>query len=164
MNNKSVKIVAEPTKVENAAHDSSRGPYGMTDSTRSSDEETGHSSSFSDDENDILARRYRSSISSSRSGFGDLHMLTSYRQGESKVEKMAKKIGACVITNAVFLVFCFVFTTFPDARFISCFPFSRKKNPGKSGRHVQREERFPKAGTGYCRGQRLPQDISCQVP
>ena len=62
------------------------------------DEETGQSGSTSTtsgsdhDENEILSRRYRASINSSSSGFGDLHMLTSYRPGESKIERMAKKI------------------------------------------------------------------------
>ena len=167
MSNKSVKITAEPTKVENAAHDPSRGPCDMVASTRSSDEETGYSGSsgsYSDNENDILARRYRSSVASSNSGFGDLHMLTSYRPGESKVERMAKKIGAYVIIIAMFQVFSFLLATFPSFLIISCFPFFREKDPGKSGRYIQRKKTIPKAGTGYCRSQRLPHGISCQVP
>jgi len=82
-----VQLVEESVKIKRTAKMATRGSCGMTDE----DEETGRSCT-DDDENEILARRYRSSITLSSSGFGDLHMLTNYRPGESKIERMAKKI------------------------------------------------------------------------
>ncbi|CAB9527098.1 Two pore potassium channel [Seminavis robusta] len=79
--NKSVRISVPPKKDEN------RGPSGMED------EETGFSkdlttTSNSSDDEDMLSRRY----SVNKSTNSHLHMLTTYRVGESKVEKMATKI------------------------------------------------------------------------
>lgn len=91
---KTVEFIAEPMKVGKvSAVDPSRGPCGVV----GGDEETGTATtpsitSSDDHDNEMLARRHRSSVSSSGSGFGDLHMLTSYRPGESKIERMAKKI------------------------------------------------------------------------
>jgi len=88
--NKSIKILEDPTKVvEIPSHDPSRGPFGMS----VTDTESGHgggSGSFSDDE--MLARSVRRASSRESNKSLDLHMLTSYREGASKVEKMATKI------------------------------------------------------------------------
>lgn len=74
---KSVTILTAPEKIL------SRGPAALT-----VDEETGRLES----DQEKLSKRYESVRSGGTCSGGDLHMLVSYRPGESKVEKMAHKI------------------------------------------------------------------------
>ena len=75
---KSVTIVDDPVK-----EIISRGPAALME-----DEESGQL----ERDQEQLSRRYESIRSSSTGSGGDLHMLVSYRPGESKIERMAHKI------------------------------------------------------------------------
>ena len=74
---KSVTIIDDPVKEV-----VSRGPAALAD------EEEG----VLDSDQEALSKRYESVRSQSNGSWGDLHMLVSYRPGESKIERMAKKI------------------------------------------------------------------------